>query len=567
MANQIKDEIIKIIQKVVGKETVVVLVDPPSVAMGDFSFPCFDLAKEQEKSPVEISTELKLKIENLKLEILNKVESVGPYLNFFVDKKVWNEEVMTADPEKVKFPKRKQKLMVEYSGPNPGKGFHVGHLRNTVLGIALINLLEALGYKVMPVNYLNDTGTHMAKVIWMMQNFYAGQTPRKNKGEWLGRIYAEAEDKLQNNPEGKKEIDEIHRRLEKKDKEIMAYWRQVVDWSLEDFDNIYRQLGAKFKKIYWDRDYINQGKKIVDELLKKGIAKRSEGAIIVDLEKYHLPTLIVLKSDGSAVYITKDFAMARERFRKYHPDRIIYVVGSEQKLHFQQLFKILELYGFKQARDCYHLSYELVRLKEGKMSSRAGNIILYQDLYREGMIRAFRETLARHPDWPRKRLQSAAKRITLAALKFDMLKCDPNQLIVFDLEKALSFEGDTGPYLLYTYARVCSIKKRIKNQESRIKNKKINYSLLNKLEEKILIKDISKLGEIIFEAGKNYRPSVLANYLLRLAQDFNSFYHTHQVIDEKNPELTAARLKLADVAGATIKRGLELLGIEVVEEM
>jgi arginyl-tRNA synthetase len=575
MLDQIKQKIIELIRKATEVEiTAAELVIPPEEKFGDLSLACFGLAKILKQSPVEVAQKLAeaishdLRAPSAKRQVLSQVNAAGPYLNFFLDQSFLNKKALEQEIKKIKLPKAKGKIIVEYSGPNPGKGFHVGHLRNTVLGIALINILRRAGYKIIPVNYLNDTGTHIAKVIWIYQKYYAGKEPKENRGEWLGRLYAEAEEKLQANPDIKEEISQIHKKLEVKDKSVLAIWKKINQWSLADFNKIYKQLGAKFKKIYWDRDYIGQGKKIVDELLEKGIAARSEGAVVVDLEKYNLPTLVVLKSDGTTLYITKDIAMAKERFKEYNPDKMIYVVGNEQSLHFRQLFKILDLYGFKQAKNCYHLSYELVRLKEGKMSSRGGKVILYEDLFEQALAKSLAETEKRHLDWPKKKIARTTEKISLAALKFGMLKHDNNQIITFDLDEALSFEGDTGPYLLYTYARIQSIKRKFK--DAKLNNKvrfKIDYSLLNSPEERNLIKKISQFNDILISAIENYKPSLVAVYLLNLAQELNTFYHKHKVIDENNIKLSLTRLELINQTGEVIKNSLNLLGIEELEQM
>jgi arginyl-tRNA synthetase len=575
MLDEIKKQIIEFIRKATEVEiSTDELVIPPDDKFGNLSLACFGLAKILKQSPVEVAQKLveaishELSATRDKRQVISRANAVGPYLNFFLDQSFLNKKILEQDIEKTKLPKTKGKIMVEYSGPNPGKGFHIGHLRNTVLGIALINLLRRSGYKIIPVNYLNDTGTHIAKVIWIYQKYYAGKEPKANRGEWLGWLYAEAEEKLQANPEIKDEISLIHKKLEAKEKLIISIWKKINQWSLADFNKIYKQLGAKFKKIYWDRDYINQGKKIVDELLEKGIAMKSDGAVVVDLEKYNLPTLVVLKSDGTALYITKDIAMAKERFKEYNPDKMIYVVGNEQSLHFRQLFKILDLYGFNQAKNCYHLSYELVRLKEGKMSSRAGKVILYEDLFEQALAKSLAETEKRHLDWPKKKIALTAEKISLAALKFDMLKHDTNQIITFDFDEALSFEGDTGPYLLYTYARIQSIKRKLQTTKPQNKSKQnIDYSLLNSLEEKKLIKEISRFNDVLISAIENYKPSLVAVYLLNLAQELNTFYHKHKVIDGNNTELTWARLKLIDRVGQALQNGLNLLGIKELEQM
>ena len=578
MLENIKQQIIELVRRATEVEiSLDELKTPPDPKMGDLSLACFGLAKILKQAPNEVAKKLaeafghELKATSDKRQGISRAVAAGPYLNFFVDQKsIVVDTLKNISKQKKKYGQSQvgkgETIMVEYSGPNPGKGFHIGHLRNTVLGIAIINLLRNAGYKIIPVNYLNDTGTHIAKVIWIYKKYYLGQEPKANRGEWLGNLYAEVEEKLQANPEIKNEISQIHRQLEEKDKTIMAIRKKINTWSLDDFNKIYKQLGAEFKKIYWDHDYYNQGKKIVAELEKKGIAEKSDGAVIVNLEKYNLATLVVLKSDGTALYITKDIAMAKERFEKQNPDKMIYVVGNEQALHFRQLFKILDLYGFRQAKDCYHLSYELVRLKEGKMSSRAGNVILYQKLYEQALAKSLTEMKERHPDWAEKKNKLTAEKISLAALKFGMLKQGTNEIITFDLDEALEFQGFTGPYLLYTVARINSIFNKIKDLRLKLKVKKVDYSLLKEQSEVNLVKKLGEFPEVIAEIVKSNEPAHLARYLFELAQEFNTLYHELPIL-KAEAGVREARLELINMVNMVLERGLGLLGIETLEEM
>lgn len=575
MLENIKQQIIELVRRATEVEiSADELRMPPDPKMGDLSLACFGLAKILGQSPVETAKKLAEAFKHESLVIshwssVEKAEAIGPYLNIFINQNTIVENILkNILKQKKKYGEAKmgkgETIMVEYSGPNPGKGFHIGHLRNTVLGTAIINLLRNAGYKVTPVNYLNDTGTHIAKVIWIYKKYYLGKEPKANRGEWLGRLYAEAEGKLAANPEIKNEISQIHRQLEEKDKTIVAIRKKINTWSLDDFNRIYKQLGAEFKKVYWDHDYYNQGKEIVADLEKKGIAEKSEGAVIVNLEKYNLATLVVLKSDGTALYITKDIAMAKERFEKHNPDKMIYIVGNEQALHFRQLFKILDLWGFSQAKNCYHLSYELVRLKEGKMSSRAGNVILYNELFGEALAKSLAETKERHPEWAEKKIKSTAEKISLAALKFGMLKQSTNEIITFDLDEALEFQGFTGPYLLYTVARINSI--FTKYGTWNIKQKKSNFSLLKEQSEINLVKKLGQFPEVVSGIVKSNEPAHLARYLFELSQEFNTFYHELPVL-KAEAGLREARLALIDMVKMVLERGLGLLGIETLAEM
>lgn len=535
----------------------------PKVELGDFAYPCFDLARELKKSPAEVSGELAAKInDNLVAgSIILKAVSVGPYLNIFIKPEILNEAILTAD---LKSKKSKEKIMIEYSAPNPFKSFHIGHFRNTALGDGLKRIFEFSGVKVIAANLLNDSGMHVAKCLWAYLKYFQDQEPKESRGEWLGEIYAKACKLSEENEENMKEVETAHLKIEAGDEEMIKYWQELKAWSMAEFYRIYEELGVKFDRYYFDKDLVAGGKEIVQKMLQKGLAQESEGAIIVDLEQYKLGKVVLIKTDGSALYITKDLFLAEERFREYQIDGIVYVVGMEQNLHFRQLFKMLELSGLTASKNCYHLSYEHIRLPGGKMSSRVeGGQVLYSELFSEAFNKLKEETKKRHSAWKVKEIEQVARVLTLGAIKFWVLKHDNNQQIIFDLGKALSFEGDTGPYLQYTYARINSIKVKAGG----LKLKRINYSLLKEPAEKELINSLGGFIDAVAVAKNSYKPSVIANYLLNLAHSFNTFYHQHKVLELDNEELTLARLKLINATAEVLAKGLELLGIDVAEEM
>lgn len=556
--HKFEDKIRKILIKETGLDDVS-LGRPPGEGMGDYAFACFPLAGIRKKNPSEIAKDLQTQIQDKRLPdpYISEVRSEGPYLNFFVNRKKFARQVLTASH---KPKKKKERIMIEYSGPNPFKGFHIGHLRNTVLGIALVNLLRYNGYRVVPVNYYNDTGAHVSKCIWGIISLYQNQVPEKDRGEWLGRVYAEASRKISDT--GDESYREIQQKIEKGDRELNKLRKQGIRWSEQHFKSIYAELDADFEHIFYDSELITEGKKVVDELLKKGIAEKSDGAVIINLEKYKLPTVVILRSDGTAVYITKDFALAKKKFSRFKIDRSIYVVGSEQINHFRQLFKILELYGFDQAKKCYHLAYELVMLESSrKMSSRAGSVILYSDIRSQLKDKISKEVSKRHKSWSKKRIKASEKAIFSSAIRFDMLKQEPRKVINYNLEKALDFEGETGPYVQYAHARICSILKK----HGRKIDLDIDYSVFGDSEMK-LIRMLSDFHNTAGEAAEKYRVHLLCHYLLNLAQAFNEFYHTCPILAEEE-KVMKARLVLADKVKQVLAQGLNLLGIEAPEEM
>jgi len=343
-------------------------------------------------------------------------------------------------------------------------------------------------------------------------------------------------------------------------------WKKTKEWSMKDFYRIYNELGINFDVFFFESQVEKPGKKIVLDMLKKGIAEKSEGAVIINLEKYGLKVFLLLKSDGTSLYSTKDLALAKKKFDDYKIDKSIYVIGSEQRFYLRQLFKTFEIIGFKQAKKCYHLSYELVMLKEGKMSSRLGNIVLYSDLSKKIFEKASKEVEKRHKQWPEKDKKKATKQVSLAAMKFSMLNQDNNKTIVFDINKSLDFEGETGPYIQYAHARICSILRKFGKSIDKGFIDKTDLSLLKEKEEKEIIKLLGKFPDVVENAASSYKPSLISRYLLDLSQGFNEFYHIHQILKEKQ-ELRNARILLIDSVRQVLKNGLNLLGIEAPERM
>ncbi len=545
-------EILKLLKKETKQD--LKLEIPPNPELGDYALPCFQLSKIFKKPPHEIANYLELKIKPQ--GFIQSIQAQGPYLNFYINKaELAKQTIQEILKKKDKYGSsiNKEKIMVEFSGPNPFKAFHIGHLRNTILGESLVRILKFQGYKVVPVNYLNDTGTHVSKCIWGLEHLK--EKPTKDRGEWLGYVYSLASEKL-----GDSGIEqEIHKKIEEKDPKYLKIWKQGVKDSQDYFNKIYKDLDVKFDKTYFDSDYINKGKLIVSELLKKKIAGHSEGAIIVNLEEYNLYKALVLKSDSTSLYITKDIAMAIDRLNSYKLDKLIYITGSEQKLHFQQLFKILELYGFKQAKKCYHLSYELVMLPEGRMASRKGKIITYSEIKKELLSKLESEVKKRHKSWSSEKKQKAVQAIFSSAIKFDILKQGPEKVIIFSPDKALEFEGDTGPYIQYTYARISSILRKEKPKNA-------NYTVLEQPEEFNLITKLSLFPSVIKKAAEEYKPYLIANYLLELSHLFNEFYHKHQVLQAPE-KIKQARLSLLQATRQVLANGLNLLAIKAPEEM
>ncbi len=556
-----KKEIIKLLKKEIKGFDDKLLEVPPNPEMGDYALPCFTLSKSYKKDPKSIAKELKNKIKPL--SPIEKILNIGPYLNFFIDLKLKNKSIIEKiQKEKNKYgshKKKKKKVMVEYCQANTHKAFHVGHLRGTSLGESLARILKFNGYQVIQANYQGDTGAHVAKWLWYYKKYSNGTPPKGKEGQWLAKIYVNSVKKLKDKPELKEEVEKINYNLEhNKSKELKSLWKKSRKWSLDEFNRIYKELDAHFDHFFFEREMEKKGKEIVNQLLKDKIAKISDGATIVELDK--LGVWVLLRRDGTILYSAKDLALAEKKFNKFKIDNSVYIVGKAQALHFQQLFKVLHLMKFKQAKDSFHLSFDEVRLPSGKMSSRTGVNILYSDLRDELLDYATNETKLRHPEWTAKKIKETAKGIAITSLKFSMIFQDNNKPIIFDQKQAMAFEGDTGPYILYSHARACSILKKTKAST------KANLALLDQPEETNLLNILGIFPEIVEKGAKEYKPFHIAKYAIELSHAFNNFYNTHKCITE-DKELTKARTLLVKSTKQVLANTLNLLGLKALKEM
>lgn len=571
------------------------LAVPPDSKWGDYAFPCFTLGKNQKQEAEMLKKKLKLP------SFISKMEVVGPYLNFFLDQAVVAEQTLIAiSKEKEKFGrkavgvgkeerkqegkepggrgpgkkeqekregdrKKPQNMVIEFCGPNTNKPLHLGHLRNISLGNALCRISSFCGNTAHPVNIVNDRGIHICQSMLAYQKWGKGQKPNKKGDHFVGDFYVQFAQRLKEDPELKREAQELLFHWEDKNPEVQKLWRIMTKWVLQGFAQTYKRFGISFEKEYFESDYYEQGKEIAFEGLRKGIFKKDDQKnIVANLEAYGLPNKVVLRGDGTSIYITQDLHLAQLRYDDFGFDRMIYVVASEQNLHFKQLFKILELLERPYARQLHHFGYGLVNLPTGRMKSREGTVVDADDILDELAALAEQEVRARYETLAEKEIKRRAESIALAAVKFFMLKMDAGKDMVFDPKESISFEGETGPYLQYTHARACSILE--KAGKVREKNKRqVRYSLLADSREKMIINLLSKFSETVEEAA-HYKLHVLCRYLLDLAQAFNEFYHSCPVISE-DKELMKGRLQLVQGVRQVLANGLRLLGIEALEEM
>lgn len=565
--DKIKQNIADMINSALKKKMVKAsdLVYPPNSAFGDLSLPCFSLAKELKKTAVETGEFLVGKIKLNDTVIATK--AIGPFLNFTFNKAKLAQSVVE---EILKFKGkygvnnigRNKKAMIEFSNANTHKEYHVGHLRNICYGDAINKILAANGFKSIPVSYINDFGIHAAKTLWAFNKFYKKEKLPLNKGYFLGKVYVRASQELADNEAAKIEAGQVMKNIENRKGADYKLWQKTRKWSIDGFNKIYKELGIEFEHIFYESEAIDKGLDMVAKLYAKQFFIKSQGAVIADLDKYNLGVLVVLRSDGTALYPVADLPLAEEKFKKYKIDKSIYVVDVRQSLYFKQLFKILELLGYK--KEMLHLGYEFVKLPDGMMSSRTGNVITYEDLREQAFKKAVNEVKKRHRNWQEKKILEVADKIVNGALKFEMLKVGADKVITFDIDQALRFEGYTAAYLQYTGARIRSIQKKSKIQSPKLQ--KINFNGLTEIKENNIINKLAKYPEIVAIAGKNYDPSELAKYLFELAQEFNDYYHAVPVLKAK-AEVKLARLALITAVEQTIENGLGLLGIETMEEM
>jgi arginyl-tRNA synthetase len=565
---KIKNDLADDINKILGKDIVNPedIVYPKNLQMGDLSLPTFKISKDTAKNSNEAAKELKEALARQKNPIFKIVSAVGPYLNIKLDQEYISKNILTEvfDMQE-KYgridSKNKERVMIEFSNVNTHKEYHIGHLRNVVYGDSVTRILNKCGNEAIPVSYVNDFGIHVAKTLWAYLKFYKDAKAPENKGEFLAEVYAKSSSQSKDNEEAKKEINEIMQKIESRNGKEYELWEKTREWSIDLFDAIYKELGIVFQKKYYESEYIDKGKELVDGLIKKGILKKSQGAVIADLEEFGLGVLVVLRSDGTATYPVADIPLAEAKFKDFDLDKSIYVVDDAQALYFEQLFKILELLGYKQEK--IHLRYGSVKLPSGKMSSRLGNTVTYAELKKRLLEKALKETAERHEDWNEEQLKGVAWELAKGAMKFEMIKVGADQTITFDIEKALAFQGYTCAYLQYSYARIRSIMKKSEEESGKIKP---DFSLLTEEKEHALVMKLAKYPEAIRQAGASYDPSEAARYLFELAQLFNDYYHAVPVLKAEK-DVRDSRLFLIIAVNQVIKNGLGLLGIGTVDEM
>lgn len=569
----IRNSTAEAIQKAFGKKPKdkLKLAFPPDVNLGDFTIECFSLAKQFKKNPAEISKTVALEIKPN--SIIQKVTAVGPYINF----KIYSEYLFAVSAQIVQTNKP-QRIMVEYLSPNTNKPLHLGHLRNGALGMAVSNLYQALGHTVIRANLINDRGVHICKSMLAWQKWADMATPESEKikgdhfvGKWYVRYTKEAE----KNPDLEKEIQAMLLSWEQGDKKVLKLWKMMNAWVYKGFEETYKKFGLKFDVFYYESKTYKLGKDIVFQgLQKKVFYKDKKGAVVFDLPEKEfgrdkdgsLKKALVLRTDSTSVYLTQDLGTAQLKADEHKLNRSIYAVGQEQEYHFKSLFKILQKLGYPWAGGLHHLSYAMVYLPEGKMKSREGKVVDADDLILEMTKLAEQEIKKR--DYGHKLTDSIIKKrackIGIAAVKFFLLRVNPKQDIRFNPKESISFDGFTGPYCQYAYARSAGILSKAKKSDL---NKNADFSLLGNQEERLLAQKLIQFPEKVQASADQYNPSHLAVHIYETSKAFNQFYNKHKVLTADSQDLIKARLSLTASVKNVLQKGLDLLGIEVMEEM
>jgi len=534
--------------------------------------------------------------EQVKAEIgsvagISHIEAVKGYLNLYFTTSEYAhrvvDEVLASRANFGRGKPKRERVMVEYAQPNTHHSFHIGHARNAILGEVLARILEYSGFDTIRASYPGDEGLGVVTVLWAYEKFYKGQEPQgiHERGQWLLKIYAEATARLEKRenetPEQtaqreayEAERREMYRKLDAGDPYLYDLWYKTREWSLEELRDILRILDIKMNVWFFESEADEPAKQIAEELVERGIAddeRPQGGAVLVKIdeklgltkEKYR--TNILLRSDGTTLYLAKDLALAKVKFEQYQVDRSIYVVDVRQSLHLQQAFAILKLWGFPQAEKCYHLGYGFVSLPEGAMSARRGRVVLFKEVYDEAIKRVLAVESERSGNIPENERVKIAEQIGLGALVYSMLSVDNNKDIVFDINEALSFDGRTGPYIQNAHVRANSILKKATVQTSDLPPSAFDFELTK--HEIELIEHISRFPNAVQQAANEYRPLVMAAYAYELANAFHSFYHAVPVLQSENEDMKNARLRLVAAAKQTIANALRLLDIQAPEVM
>ena len=563
MKNQLIDILAENIQELEKEEIASALEIPKKTDMGDFAFPCFKLAKVFRKAPNMIAAELSEKIEAK--GVISNVTPLGGYINFFVNKSQLAEtvikDVLTKKEKYGHSDLGKDKtIVIDFSSPNIAKPFHIGLIRRTVIGNALYKIYDSQGYNTVRINHLGDYGTQFGKLIVAFKLWGNKEAVEANPIPELLKLYIQFHDEAEKHPEMEDEARAWFTKLENGDKEAKELWQWFRDESLKEFARVYDLLDIEFDSYNGESFYSDKMDRVIDIIKDKGLLQESQGTNIVDLEEYNMPPALITKNDGSTLYMTRDLAAALYRKENYDFEKCIYVVGSQQSLHFQQLFKVLELVGFEWAKDMVHVPFGMVALEEGTMSTRKGRVVFLEDVLKQAIEKTKETMLAKNPN--ALNVDEIAKQVGVGAVVFQELSNSRIKDYTFSWSRTLSFEGETGPYVQYTHARCCAVLRKAEEEVTT----DINYELLNDVDSAEVLKVIASFNKTILNAMRKNEPHIITRFVLDLAQAFNKFYHDNSILVE-DAELRKARLALVCATRQALENGLKLLGMQAPERM
>ncbi len=534
---------------------------PPDKKMGDYAFPCFKLAKILKKPPVDIANDILEKI--VKPNFVKSIDIKGAYINFFADKSFFVKEVLLKandkDYGKSDIGKGKT-VVIDYSSPNIAKPFHVGHLRSTVIGNALYKIYNAIGYNCVGVNHLGDWGTQFGKLISAYKKWGSKESIEKNGISELMKIYVKFHDEAEIDPSLNDEARGWFVKMQNGDSEALKLWKWFYDLSIKEFERVYNMLGVKFDAYTGESFYNDKMDAVVEELKNKELLKKSNGAMIVELDDLDMPPCLIIRSDGGTLYATRDIAAAIYRKKTYDFDKCLYVTAIDQNLHFAQLFAVIKKMGYDWADNMEHVPFGLVSLESGKLSTRHGNVVLMEELLKEAIDETKRIIDEKNPELPDK--ENVAKQVGIGAVIFNDLYNGRIKDVVFSWKRMLNFDGETGPYVQYTNARACSIIKKA----GEIDFSKADYSFVSDEAAFETCKVLNDFGKKLIDAANKNEPSILSRYLVELSQAFNKFYHDNPILVD-DISAKAARVEIVKAVNNVLTKGLNIIGVSAPERM
>ncbi|MBR5046916.1 MAG: arginine--tRNA ligase, partial [Eubacterium sp.] len=500
---------------------------PKKTNMGDYAFPCFRLGKVFRKAPNIIAQDIRNQIEEKGYSEIEKVENVGGYINFFMNQYEYARnlvETISGDNFGGSDEGKGKTVCIDYSSPNVAKNFHVGHLRTTIIGNSIYKIFSKLGYHVERINHLGDWGTQFGKLIVAYKKWGSKEEVEKNGIAELMKIYVIFHEEAEKDPTLEDQAREWFAKMEQGNEEALEIWRWFVDISMVEYRRIYKLLGMDFDHFTGESFYRDKTKEVIEILEEKKLLVPSEGAYIVPLDQYDMAPCIVMKKDGSSIYATRDLAAVLYRKKTYNFDKCLYVTGLEQKLHFAQVFKVINLMGYDWSENLTHIPYGLVSMEGGKLSTRSGNVIYAEEILQESIRKIHEIIEEKNPDLPNK--DEVARQVGIGAILFNDLYNQRIKDVIFNWDKILNFDGETGPYVQYTYARCASIFRKV---GSTTIPEGIDYSVMNDEVTMSLLKDMARFPEVVKDASQKYEPFLISRFAVSVAQHFNKFYHDCQI--------------------------------------